>query len=588
MTRLLPTGSPLGLLAGPADFARIREAARSPGLLHDLAAFVRRLADHELAEPVVTRDMRGRRLLHVSRRVLRRVIHCGLAYRLGRDPRHARRAALDLLSAAAFSDWNPSHFLDVAEMSCAFALGLDWLGDALSPGERQTLEDALIRLGLEPGLADPSAWYFSAANNWNAVCNGGLAMGALAVRRRRPDLAETLVARCIDRLPLHGENYAPDGAYAEGPMYWDYGTTFHVLAAESLLRATGSAHGLDALPGFRESADYMLHVIGPSGDFHSYFDSDPGRIPLTALLWFGRHYDVARFTRAEAGHLRRMLDAPINYLSGPGSRYFALSLLWLNPDHLADDMLEAPLAWSGTGPNPVAFWRSSWAPDATWVAAKGGKAAVSHGHLDAGSFVFEAGGVRWAVDPGSEDYHRLESMGIDLWARDRWNIFRIGPEGHSIPRIDGAQPDPAGACPRIRWSNTKYPRATFDLGSLYPGAVARLHRTIAAASGGATRWMDEIGGLAAGRTYRFTWITTADVVIEGASVLLQRQGRRLRLDVECDQTTAIGVVGQSRLLKPHDTPVPGLKRIEFAVTSPGGDFAFQLAARLVDPPHAHA
>ncbi|MDF3057792.1 MAG: heparinase [Rariglobus sp.] len=578
------TTAPPALLASPADFDRIREAANHPGLLRDLAAFVRHLADHELNEPVVTRDIQGRRLLHVSRRLLRRVINCGLAYQLDRDPRHARRVMLDLQAAAAFSDWNPSHVLDVAERCAAFALGLDWLGDAFTPDERRTIEDALIRLGLEPGLADPSAWYFSATNNWNAVCNGGLAMGAITVRHRRPDLAQALIARCIEQLPLHGENYAPEGAYTEGPMYWDYGTTFHVLAIESLLRATGSTHGLDALPGFRQSADYMVHVIGPTGEFYSYFDSGPSRLPLTALLWFGRHYNIPRFTRAEADNLRQILAAPTGSALGANSRYIALSLLWLKPEHFADAAPPKALAWSGAGPNPVAFWRSAWTPDATWVGAKGGKARVSHGHLDAGSFVFEAGGVRWAVDPGSEDYHRLESMGIDLWARDRWSIFRLGSEGHSIPRIDGVTPDPDGRCPRIHWTDTPAPRVSFDLGALYPGVVDRLHRTISDGAGGRTCWLDEVGGLAAGRIYRFTWITIADVIIGDRCVLLAQNGRQLRIDVDCNQAVTIGVIDPSTLLKPHDTPIPGLKRIEFALMAPGVDFTLQLTARLAPSP----
>jgi len=72
-------GVPPGLLAGPADFARIRESANQPGIVHDLAAFVRRLAEHELEDPVTVREMEGFRLLPISRTVLRRVINCGLA-----------------------------------------------------------------------------------------------------------------------------------------------------------------------------------------------------------------------------------------------------------------------------------------------------------------------------------------------------------------------------------------------------------------------------------------------------------------------------------------------------------------------------
>lgn len=567
------------LIAGPADFARVREGIKAPGLLRDLSVFVRRLADHEMGEPVVTRAMEGRRLLHVSRTVLRRVIHCGIVYQLEHDKSYARRAILDLQAAAKFSDWNPSHFLDVGEMCCAFALALDWLHAALTTDERTELEDALVRLGLQAGLADPSAWFVVATNNWNAVCNGGLAMGAIAVRHRYPEIAEPLIARCIAQLPLHGANYAPEGAFVEGSTYWAYGTVYHALAVESLLRATGSAHGLDTLPGFRESAAYMTQMVGPSGEFYPYFDSRLERIPLPALLWFGRHFDDSVATRTEAEALRRVIRGGLDPILWTENRFFALSLLWLNPAHL-DDTFSPPLAWSGDGPNPVAFWRDAWCPDAVWIGAKGGRATLSHGHVDAGSFVLEAGGVRWAIDPGMEEYHRLEAMGVNLWGADRWTLFRLGPEAHSLPRIDAVCPDPDANCPRIQWTTTPAPLVTFDLTALYPEAVRRLHRTISAGAEGRTLWRDEVGGLAAGGIYRFTWVTNAEVAIEDSGVLLTEAGRRLRIMAIGGPSFDIRVLDHTRLLGPNDTPMPHIKRVEFAVVSTGDDFTFELSARL--------
>ena len=42
----------------------------------------------------------------------------------------------ELRAAAAFPDWNPSHFLDTAEMTHAFAIGYDWLYEGLGPEAR--------------------------------------------------------------------------------------------------------------------------------------------------------------------------------------------------------------------------------------------------------------------------------------------------------------------------------------------------------------------------------------------------------------------------------------------------------------------
>ena len=40
---------------------------------------------------------------------------------------YAAKAKENLLEVCAFKDWNPSHFLDTAEMSHAVGVGYDWL-----------------------------------------------------------------------------------------------------------------------------------------------------------------------------------------------------------------------------------------------------------------------------------------------------------------------------------------------------------------------------------------------------------------------------------------------------------------------------
>ena len=84
----------------------------------------------------------------------------------------------------------------------------------------------------------------------------------------------------------------------------------------------------------------------------------------------------------------------------------ALDLLWYDTSAASPDAVHLPLEAVFTGVN-VGFLRTSWTnPDALWLAAKGGDNHANHSHLDLGSFVFEAGGVRWAEDLGS-DYYNL-------------------------------------------------------------------------------------------------------------------------------------------------------------------------------------
>lgn len=83
-------------------------------------AHVKACADAALVAPAIKRKTVGRRLLGVSRTCLKHVVHLAFTHRLSGEERYLRRAEQEML-AAAFDDWNPSHFLEVAEMTTASA-----------------------------------------------------------------------------------------------------------------------------------------------------------------------------------------------------------------------------------------------------------------------------------------------------------------------------------------------------------------------------------------------------------------------------------------------------------------------------------
>lgn len=101
-----------------------------------------------------------------------------------------------MLAAAAFADWNPSHFLDVAEMTAALGIGYDWLYEELSEEDRRGIREAIVEKGLKPSLTVNS--WTRAVHNWNQVCNAGMAIGALAVAESEPELAARMVARAVE------------------------------------------------------------------------------------------------------------------------------------------------------------------------------------------------------------------------------------------------------------------------------------------------------------------------------------------------------------------------------------------------------
>ncbi len=74
------------------------------------------------------------------------ILTCAMAYRLTNDERFFTRAKNDLLTCAAFPDWSPKHFLSVAEMSFASAIGYDWLYAKLTPDERAIIKKGYCKI----------------------------------------------------------------------------------------------------------------------------------------------------------------------------------------------------------------------------------------------------------------------------------------------------------------------------------------------------------------------------------------------------------------------------------------------------------
>jgi hypothetical protein len=186
-------------------------------------------SDSLLKAPLLERIQIGRRLLDKSREALRRMFFLGYAFRMTQQQKYLQRAEQEMLAISAFSDWNPSHFLDVAEMTMAMAIGYDWLYDHLSAQSRATIKEAIIKKGLEPSLNAKNNSWLRAEHNWNQVCNAGMTYGAMAVYEDEPVLAKQIINRAIESIVIAMKDYAPDGAYPEGYGYWGYGTSFNVL-----------------------------------------------------------------------------------------------------------------------------------------------------------------------------------------------------------------------------------------------------------------------------------------------------------------------------------------------------------------------
>lgn len=525
--------------------------------------------DRIIPKPPVERIQIGRRLLDKSREALRRIFYLSYAWRMTRQEAYRARAEKELLAVSAFSDWNPSHFLDVAEMTLGVAIGYDWLYADLSEASRATIREAILKKGIEPSLDPKNNSWLKATHNWNQVCNAGMAYGALAIYEDQPELARTVLNRAIETIVLPMDDYAPDGAYPEGYSYWGYGTSFNVLFISAIEKAFGQDFGLAKRPGFLKTAGYMVNMTGPSGMSFNYADAGKNPELQPALFWFANKARDPSLVWVERGRLLRG-EAAANV----SDRLLPSIMLWgagMNVDKIP---APASTTWTGAGRNPVALMRTSWTdPDAIFVGIKGGTPSSNHAHMDAGSFVMEADGVRWAMDFGMQDYNSLESKGVDLWNRkqhsQRWEVYRYSNRVHntlmvndSLQRVDGFASLTGSS------KNPQFQSATVDLSDVYKGSLTSASRGIAIVDQAYVVVRDEIAAAASPARVRWTMLTGTDVKLIGKNrAELTKDGKKLMLEVR----EPAGITLQTWSTNPphdYDAPNPGTTLLGFELAMP--------------------
>ncbi len=560
-------GHPRVLVTPQRVLAVRTAAANSP--VGRLADAVIEQAEQILPEPPVHYEKEGMRLLHVSREVLRRLTRLGIAWLRSGDARFVRRAELELQAVCAFPDWNPSHYLDTAEMALAVAFAYDWMHDALTPDARRVAREGLVRHAFGTAFPPDGTWWPVARNNWGQVCHAGLAAAALALADEEPETTLRILCRAVTNVPMAAACYAPDGDYPEGPIYWDYGTSFHVVLLEVLRSALPTDFGLGAMPGFMASAASVLHLTGPTGHLYGFADGASSLRRFSSLLWFD----------AEGG-ITLPSDAPERKAVEQGvaanGRLDPLAVFWT--DRLSVPPAEAtlPLDHFGRGSQPVLALRSAWGDREAWYAGvKGGSPQGPHGHMDGGSFILETRGERWVVDLGAENYHHIESLGMDLWDSsqdsDRWRVFRLSTTAHSVLRIDGAQQRAAGrAEPLAGVVGTSNPASRWDLTSLYP-AARRVERRFDFPGRSALCVTDMVEGVPAGSRVTWSFPTRAEVVLheEAPGVATLRQnGCELHVSASGDGLGAWQVIAAESLLQPYDSPLPDVRIVTLEAVAP--------------------
>lgn len=569
------------LLMSEKEESSVRKAIKSNAELAGIHNQIIAKSDEMLTMDALAYNKIGKRLLAVSREAIRRMFYLSYSYRMTNDKKYLERAERELNAVSKFDNWNPTHYLDVGEMTMAVAIGYDWLYDDLQDSTKANIREAIQKHAFETAKVEEYNKFKRVKSNWNQVCNAGLVYGALSIFESDKKQAKEIIEEALKTNPKSLEGYAPDGNYPEGAMYWSYGTSFEVMMIAALDSALGSDNGLSQSPGFLKSAEYMLFVNGPTGKRFNYSDCSTNQYSNIAQFWFAKKTNNPNLLYEE----KKLMDAGVFLKKMEEERLLPAVMAFATTINFASIQPPTQKVWAGGGETPVVLVRTDWKNKSSqYLGAKAGSASTSHAHMDAGSFVYDADGLRWAMDFGLQSYITLESKGIDLWnlTQDspRWGIFRLSNFNHNTITVNNKRHNMEGRALMVETFDTDTEKgAKFDLSDIFKGEINSAMRKVVLKDEKYLQVEDEISTNNKEALVRWTMVTPANVkIIDSSTIELTQKGKKKLLKVSsefpfelktwnsADPGTEYDAKNKGTIMIGFESHVPANKRASYLVT----------------------
>lgn len=521
------------LLFSKQEEQRVRDLFGTEPLLDSLRASLMREAERLLLVPPQEDPRRKikntKDILPVSREQVYRMVNLALAYRLSGDRRFAEKAERELIHVCNFSDWDPVHYLDVAEMTTAVAIGYDWLYDVLAPSTRQLVVHSIKTKALDlvveeykTGNADSWA---KRETNWNVVCNTGMVLGALAIEEHYPELAKHIIGEAVRYIPNCLKHFAPDGVCYEGPAYWGYTNMYLSLLLKALNDNLGEDFGISEMVGVDKSVLYYMHSTSPSGKIFNFANSG-STAPAAEPIYF---YFSRAFNQSEvAAFYRDILSKTVQ--SGNYFRFYFLSIPWYDTASSPADALPKLKVYEGIN-DIIVFNGNRNIPNSLYLIAKTGDPDMAHQQLDIGTFIIETNGIRWTDDLGSDNYG-LPGFWDYKPDGQRWTYFRNSNFSHNTLSIDHRLQNSAGTGEIDRLDNkAAQPFVTMDMSTTYAGQSRFVYRTFRMLDDVRILVTDSIGLQNPSQSVQWSVITSANVECKGNTAVLKKDGKSFSLKI---------------------------------------------------------
>jgi oligo-alginate lyase len=427
-----------------ADEAILKSKLSSNATLYKVHNVIIDECNKMLNLPYQQRVVTGGTMITISREAFRRIGFLCYAYRMTGDTRYAARAESEMLSMAAFPDWNPSNQLDFTEMTMAMAIGYDWLYNYLGQNSRLTIANAIKQKGIEETIGTKANKYFlqdkrEIYSNVNSiqVGNASISAGVAAVYDEDPAYYQPLIDRAINLIKFPMGVYQYNGAYPESVMYWEYGTTFNIFMIDLLQRMWNTDRDLLKMEGFLKTSNFALQMHGTatkrlSGENLNSFiqqvfnfgDGGSALFVFPAMFWLAAQAPEQGNLSVEMKKLDFALSSATWSLQS--NRFLPFLLIWSRNLSLNNFLVPVENTYIAQGLSAVATLRTGWSNNDIFLAMKGGTSAASHSHMDAGSFVMDAMDVRWAMDFGGSSTLAISNLGHNTLTINGNNQLKSG------------------------------------------------------------------------------------------------------------------------------------------------------------------
>jgi hypothetical protein len=347
-----------------------------------------------------------------------------LAYRITGDQKYAAKIKAILLAACNKTSWESAEMLNrqpawhsglgSAGQLYTAAVGFDCIYDFLSPKERKTIADAIVKLGIKPTLDDwltgPERIHSlnSMGHNWwsAAVFMAGVASMAIITEEPYAKDWSKMIARASlqwfnfagDVLNNKPRTFDRDGAFYESIGYADFAMKEYLLFRLAYNNTYGEKP-FD-IPVLNNIGDFFINSSYPNSTTSMMVNFGDSHVDnrdwYPILLLIANGYQQDRYITF-LNYLQKGLNKNAVYY------YSAFGLVYNMERNkketlisgLPNSKLYSDIGWG--------LLRSSWKDNATMLAIKSGT-TWNHAHADANSFILFHNGENLLADGGTNNY----------------------------------------------------------------------------------------------------------------------------------------------------------------------------------------